>query len=81
MEEAGVDVVDVAGAVEEASLLLTLPLLAAAVGKSAARVYQKIEIASNIFHWVGCIISRQFGMGQDTTIELKFRLVQRSWEL
>jgi hypothetical protein len=41
VEEAGVDVVDVAEAVEEASLLLTLLLLAAAVGKGAARVEKR----------------------------------------
>ena len=49
VEEAGVDVVDVAEAVEAASLLLTLPLLAAAVGKSAARVYKRSRSLSTSF--------------------------------
>jgi hypothetical protein len=49
VEEAGVDVVDVVEAVEEASLLLTLPLLAVAVGKRAARFYKRSRSLSTSF--------------------------------
>lgn len=79
--EAGV--VDAADAVEaeveEASLLLMLLLLVAAVGKSAARVCKRPRSLSTFFDGSDGIISRQFSMGQDTIIELKFRLEQRSW--
>jgi hypothetical protein len=65
--EAGV--VGGADAVEaeaEASLLLTLLLLVAAVGKSAARVCKRPRSLSTFFDGSGGIFSRQFSMGQLT---------------
>lgn len=69
-----VDAVDAVEAEVEASLLLTLLLLVAAVGKRAARVCRRPRSLSTFFDGSNGTISRQFSMGQDTIIELKFSL-------